>query len=308
MRPIACFSLGVLMWAGSCDRSSSSEFNETPLETEISIAGLKALCDSQGSTTISRDAAICGKVVANDLYDEFYHEIIIEDDSGGITIAINDNNLNKTFPFGAWVEVRCNGLVLHDYGRKIELGSAPDAYGNRGIPSSEINRYIRVKESQGELPRAVKLSFDEVQSRHVDTRVRFDGVRFAEAGNAWCDTDPETGELVTTEREIIDSNGNRFRVRTLGKCHYAGEALPNGQGSLFGVIDYFNGEFSLRVTFHEFVFQTNALPERIISDGLPNGLSPSLRSPVSRLSVVNTTSGPDKQSYDGSSGVDRARI
>ena len=74
------------------------------------------------------------------------------------------------------------------------------------------------------------------------------------------------------------------------------------------VFDYFNGEFSLRVTFHEFVFQTNALPERIISDGLPNGLSPSLRSPVSRLSVVNTTSDPDKQSYDGSSGVDRARI
>lgn len=280
MRRIAYFSLGLLLLAGGCDRASVSEFNEAPPETEISIAGLKSLCDSRTSVTISRDATIRGKVVANDLYGEFYHEIIVEDNSGGITIAINDNDLDTTFPFGALVEVRCNGLQLHDYGGKIELGAKPDSYGNRGIPSTEINRYIRVKEPQGELPRALKLSFDEVQSCHVDTRVYFDGVRFPEAGNTWCDADPETGEPVTTEREIIDANGNRFRVRTLGRCQYAGEALPRGEGILSGVIDYFNGEFSLRVTFHECIFPANSLPAR--TSLRPKNRSRSLHAPVGR--------------------------
>lgn len=269
MRRIAYFSLGLLLLAGGCDRASVSGFNETPPETEISIAGLKSLCDSRTSVTISRDATIRGKVVANDLYGEFYHEIIVEDNSGGITIAINDNNLSTTFPFGALVEVRCNGLQLHDYGGKIELGAEPDSYGNRGIPSSEINRYIRVKEPQGELPQALKLSLDEVQSRHVDTRVYFEGVRFTEAGDAWCDVDPETGEPVTTEREIIDANGNCFRVRTLGRCRYADEALPRGVGILSGVIDYFNGEFSLRITFHECIFPDDALPTRTSEETAP---------------------------------------
>ena len=84
--------------------------------------------------------------------------------------------------------------------------------------------------------------------------MRFEGVRFVEAGKPWCDTDPETGRTVTTEREIMDANGARFLVRTLGNCDYAEEPLPSRSGILGGVIDYFGGKYALRVTFREVVF------------------------------------------------------
>ena len=123
-----------------------------------------------------------------------------------------------------------------------------------GLPQEEIARYFHLPGTDVEMPRSVPLAFEEVGSRHIDTRVRFEGVRFVEAGKPWCDTDPETGRTVTTEREIMDANGARFLVRTLGNCDYAEEPLPSGSGTLGGVIDYFGGKFALRVTFREVVF------------------------------------------------------
>lgn len=103
-------------------------------------------------------------------------------------------------------------------------------------------------------------TFGEVSARHIDTRVRFDGVRFADAGKTWCDTDPETGRTVATERTIVDAGGNEFTVRSAATCAYAKEPLPSGTGSLYGIIDYFAGKYTLRVTNREVVFSRTATP------------------------------------------------
>lgn len=92
----------------------------------------------------------------------------------------------------------------------------------------------------------------------IDTRVRFDDVRFADAGKNWCDTDPETGRAVATEREIVDTRGRTFTVRTAATCVYAKEPLPQGTGSLYGIIDYFAGKYTLRVTNREAEFSGTA--------------------------------------------------
>lgn len=92
----------------------------------------------------------------------------------------------------------------------------------------------------------------------TSTRVRFDDVRFADAGKTWCDTDPETGRAVATEREIVDTRGRTFTVRTAATCVYAKEPLPQGTGSLYGIIDYFAGKYTLRVTNREAEFSGTA--------------------------------------------------
>ena len=111
---------------------------------------------------------------------------------------------------------------------------------------------------RGETPSAQLLTFDAVAARHIDTRVRFDDVRFADAGKTWCDTDPETGRAVATEREIVDTRGRTFTVRTAATCVYAKEPLPQGTGSLYGIIDYFAGKYTLRVTNREAEFSGTA--------------------------------------------------
>ena len=117
---------------------------------------------------------------------------------------------------------------------------------------------IRTEPPGGETPSAQLLTFDAVSARHIDTRVRFDDVRFADAGKTWCDTDPETGRAVATEREIVDTRGRTFTVRTAATCVYAKEPLPQGTGSLYGIIDYFAGKYTLRVTNREAEFSGTA--------------------------------------------------
>lgn len=154
--------------------------------------------------------------------------------------------------------VRCNGLTLCDYGGKIQLGTTPGDGGAGCIPREELARYIRTEPPGGETPSAQLLTFDAVSARHIDTRVRFDDVRFADAGKTWCDTDPETGRAVATEREIVDTRGRTFTVRTAATCVYAKEPLPQGTGSLYGIIDYFAGKYTLRVTNREAEFSGTA--------------------------------------------------
>lgn len=242
----------------ACDRSSKPGFGNGGGQEETStIARLKSLCTRE-CIPITTDITVEGVVTANDLYGEFYKTLVIQDESGGISIAVDGAELYADYPVGAAVTVYCNGLALCDYGGKVQLGTAPtDEYGAGRIPRAELGRYLRVS-GDGENPlRPAALTFGEIGSRHIDTYVYFKGVHFTETGN-WCDSDPETGRPVTTERLLADGTGRTLPVRTIGTCTYATEPVPQGTGSIYGVIDYFNGKYTLRITNREIDFATGA--------------------------------------------------
>ena len=191
---ISLLTLPVLLTLpAGCDRATQPEFTVRPPEPQNSVAYLKSLCDGKSSVAIAQDITIRGFVTANDLYGEFHRTIVVEDASGGISIAAEGSPLADLYPFGIVATVRCNGLTLCDYG-----------------------------------------------------------------GKTWCDTDPETGRAVATEREIVDTRGRTFTVRTAATCVYAKEPLPQGTGSLYGIIDYFAGKYTLRVTNREAEFSGTA--------------------------------------------------
>lgn len=252
-------SLSLLILFAACNRASAPGYDGDGPEPapQHTVAYLKSLCDRKVSVQVTQDIVIRGFITANDLYGEFYKTLVVEDASGGIQIAADRASLNEEYPFGSIATVRCNGLTLYNYGGKIQLGTTPDENGAGRIPGTELSRYIRAEPPGGERHRATRLSFSEVSAQHIDTRVRFDGVRFTQAVR-WCDTDPETGRFVTTERTIADALGREFTVRTAGTCLYAKEPLPQGKGSLYGIIDYFDGKFTLRLTNRGAVFPDSA--------------------------------------------------
>lgn len=250
MRRIVLFSLAVLV-AVACDRSTPIGYEEPPSGLH-SVAALKALCTG-ASQRIASDVSIRGVVTANDLYGEFYKTLVVEDDTGGIAIAVDCADLEPDFPLGCEVTVFCNGLTLTEYGGRVELGVASEGAGAGRIPESSVARHLR-RTSTGLRPRRARvLALDEVGMEAVDTYVRFDGVRFVSPGD-WCATDTESGAAVTTEHEIEDARGERFTVRVAATCVYAKEPLPAGNGSLCGIVDYFAGRYSLRVVGHQIIF------------------------------------------------------
>ena len=123
---ISLLTLPVLLTLpAGCDRATQPEFTVRPPEPQNSVAYLKSLCDGKSSVAIAQDITIRGFVTANDLYGEFHRTIVVEDASGGISIAAEGSPLADLYPFGIVATVRCNGLTLCDYGGKIQLGTTP---------------------------------------------------------------------------------------------------------------------------------------------------------------------------------------
>lgn len=218
------------------------------------IAYLKSLCDGAESRLVTREITVRGFITANDRYGEFYKSIVLEDETGGITVAVDQTGTAAEFPFGYVATLHGAGLRLCVYGGKVGIGIGAGEQGAEGIPAEETDRYLTVEPPGEERHTARTVTIDGIGPGLVDTRVRIDGVRFVESGATWCDTDPETGRTVTTERTIVDEQGNTLAVRTLGSCSYAKEPLPEGRGSLYGVVDCFSGKYSLRVTNRDLLF------------------------------------------------------
>ncbi len=232
----------------SCDKASTLRSGELPEGTLISIGALKSRCTSPAGCVITRSVAVQGVVTANDHYGEFPREIVIEDATGGLRIAVDRLRLSDLFPLGSRVTVQCNGLALGLYGGRVLLGAAPDArYGVARIPYDAVDRYLHC-EGAGRMPEVTPIDPDRLNDPdRIDTYVRLDGLRFTDRGN-WCDLDPETQQPLTTERTAVDAAGRVVVVRTASTCRYALEPLPAGEVSLCGIVDCFNGAYSLRIT------------------------------------------------------------
>ncbi len=242
-----CTLLCLLLAAG-CDRASTLSLGEVPEGSLHSIRALKQRCTSAAGHVVAEPLAVRGVVTANDRYGEFPHEIVIEDDTGGLRIALDRARLADLFPLGSTVTVQCDGLALGLYGGRVVLGSAPDArYGVARIPADRISRHLRCEGHAG-MPEVGPVTPDAIRTpERIDTYVRLDGLRFTESA-AWCDLDPATLRPVATERTAVDAAGRRLTVRTSASCLYAEEPLPAGPVTLCGIVDCFNGSYSLRIT------------------------------------------------------------
>jgi len=237
--------------SAACDRATTIDFETPQLPgATCSIARLKSLCDGQ-RRPIADQTVVRGTVTGNNRYGEFYREIVIQDATGGLTIAADYPAADNPYPLGEELIVYCNGLTLYDYGGKIELGKVTEE--GVCIPREELEQHLRLSGRTPEQITATPVRIDRLTASHADTYIRIDSVRFVESG-AWCDRDPETGHRTTTRHTIADTRGNTLTVRTLGSCIYAGEPLPEGSGSLCGIVDCFGGSCSLRITGFETAF------------------------------------------------------
>lgn len=255
------FAVFLIAWTlTACDSATKLDYGDQTGRF-VSIAALKSLCRGT-SSSLTQELKIEGIVTANDMRGEFPKTLVLEDASGGIEIAVDRTALANLFPLGAKVTVYCSGLTLGNYGGKVQLGARPTGdYSVDRIAGTELDRYIRctMLNSGTRRPRTVR--FDDLGAEDADTYVRFEGVRFRDAGEPWCDRNPETGSLQTSVRTLEDGSGGEFPVRILPSSHYAAEPVPQGSGSVNGIVDYFKGELSLRIVNYEIDF--------VISEALP---------------------------------------
>lgn len=219
-----------------------------PLKGHISIEHLKTLAKGDATIIVS-DIYIEGYVVANDLYGEYYKSIVLCDESGGIEISIDSRDLAVLFPLSARVVVHCSSLALGDYGGQLTLGAQPTAeYSVDRIAELDIARYFTIDKTNPCVIKPQKVAIAELTPALVGDYVMLEGVTFgSQAGMMWCDKDLETGDFITTKRLLTDGSGEQIMLTFIPSCTYAAETIPSGEGVVCGIVEYFDGEYSLRV-------------------------------------------------------------
>lgn len=203
----------------------------------MSIAQLKALY--QGTLLKLPDSIIIkGVVVANDESGNFYKTLVIQDESGGIEVKINKTSLYTLYRPGQRIYIKCKDLYLGAYGGLVQLGYI---YNNSigQIPDVMIADHIFKDSFPGNPPSPIILDIPSLSSTYLSMLIQIDSVSFTTPGLPFAEA------TTTTNRTIIDKNGQKLIVRTSNYANFASTPLPEGMGSIRGILSIYNGTYQL---------------------------------------------------------------
>ena len=234
------------------------KFDEPPFSTtdpalaNTTIADLKALFTSGNPITINDDLIIGGVVTADDKSGNFYKQIVIQDASGAIPVLINKSGLNSDYPVGRKVYIKCNGLVLGQYGNNVQLGGFVDLSGSQpsvgNIASALTDKFVVKGPYVGpiapkQIARINDLNFTTDQSMLIE----LDPVEFlaSDANQVYADVINES----SLSRNIKDCYGDIIAIRTSNFASFANQLTPSAGTKLkvIGVYSVFNSVRQLAI-------------------------------------------------------------
>jgi len=223
------------------------------LKVNVSIGQLSAAAFSFPTLNIELgDSILEGVVIADDRSGNFYKQIVIQDSTGGITVAIARTYLYNDYPVGRKIYIKTKGLQLVNYKGVPELVYGFDNTGAIiGIPSALITNYI-VKATYPNVVKPLDVTLAAVSAtpnKYINTLVRLDSVEFNAASYGVPYAQPAT--LATaTSLTVEDCFGNSVAMYNSGYADFQPILTPSGKGNITGVYSWYGtkSQFFIRDT------------------------------------------------------------
>ncbi len=253
----------ILMILTNC--SCNRQFDVPPanadpeVDVTMTILQLKSRYKAIGDfQRIEDEQIISGVVVADDRSGNFYKQIIIQDETGGLPVLLDANNIYTQYPLGRRVFVKLKGMMLGDYGGTIQLGidssrSEDGRYLNlNGLPQALFDQYL-IKGSFDNVvtPRIVKPSdfTKKIDDPLLSILVQIENAEFKEADINKTYADPSKASSAVNFTLNTCGTGN-FILRNSSYAGFAALDIPDGNGRLTGVPGIFNDivQFFIRDT------------------------------------------------------------
>ena len=240
----SCF-LAVAFLFSACVKD---EFDAPPsevipdIEANATVADLVALIQPNQITQIEEDLIVRAVVTGNDEDGNFFRELVVQDETGGLYLNINLTNAFNFFPLGREVFIQARGLYI------IEDNLVPKLGGYIAIENGDeelgdiqdLNDHlIRGRRNQFVTP--AKVTMNELGVEHLATLIELENVEFVNLGETFADAQGNA----TQNKDLQDCTGNDIVVRTSGFASFAGATIPTGNGSLFAIYSQFNGDGQL---------------------------------------------------------------
>lgn len=224
--------------------SCEKDFDRPPLNepiytgpaANITVAKLKELYAATVDPVLIETAFVLkATVVGNDVSGNIYKQIYVEDNTGGINLGIDYNNISTEYAIGQEVYIDLHGLYVVKYGGELQLGLGT-TQANR-IPWAVAEKQIqkdKFANPANALPKVVTL--DALEDNMVNTLVQLDKVYFVNGGK-----NTFTTNNAATDEPLKDGNGKTITVRTSQYSKFAKTTLPAGGGTLVGILGRYNG-------------------------------------------------------------------
>lgn len=215
------------------------------VNTTTTIRTLKLLHVKNNFERITDDIIISGIVIANDKSGNWYKQIIIQDESAGIVVKLDGNNLYANFPIGRKIVIKAKGLYLGDYGGVIQIGAGIDNSDPSNptlipIPSALFDKYILKGSFNNEVkPKFVSINAltASLQDTLQSTLIQLSDVEFAtnELNKTFADAIGKQSANLT----IKNCLGNSIILRTSGYADFASFKIPSNNGYIIAVFSVF---------------------------------------------------------------------
>jgi DNA/RNA endonuclease YhcR with UshA esterase domain len=193
-----------------------------------------------------------GIVTADDESGNIYKSIYIQDETAGICLSLDQVNIYTYMPRGQEVIIEMQGMWLGKYLGAYQVGDSTTHF-QYGY---QMGRYDWTKELvkkhfyTNDYPDLTKVpapkeieSAGEILSTDYGMLVKLKNVTFpdAEGGKlkSW-----STSEQ-TENRKVVFADGSQIIVRTSGYSNFYADYIPEGVGTITGIVSVYNGTVQL---------------------------------------------------------------
>ncbi len=224
------------------------------------IADVKALYadelekywSSRVPVEITEDISIKGIIIGDDKTSDgnLYKEAYIQDETGGLRMTfLSTGGLYANDS----VSVNLKGLYLSDYGDLIQLGADPyfDDSNNYRLTGIDKHDYLKRTSIDGQVQEPKVITIDEAGEANMCMLVQFNNVQFAdnELGLTYATPETDDQDAASANRTLVDCNGNSIEVRSSGYSSFAGDYLPEGKGSIVGIVTKYTSGSTTTIQF-----------------------------------------------------------
>jgi len=191
---------------------------------------------------------IHGRVISNDDAGNVFKSLVIQDETCALSFSINTYDLHVNYRVGQEIVVDATGMQIGKYNGLLQMGQA-EWYENGSVWEASfmsLEAFRSHIELNG-LPDVAKVdtievnTFSELTGDPAGLRkwqsqlVKFNNVYFQDGGKELFSEYQSSG----VSRNIIDSEGASFPVRTSGYSDFWNMTLPEGNGDLVCIVGYY---------------------------------------------------------------------
>ncbi len=237
---LACATLCVLPSCLEVEKFEQEAYVYEPFGRKVDIAELKSL---ESDAVIVEELYIQGIVTSSDAEGNYAQKIVFQDESGAVSIVADLSASSELFPIGQKISVQCRNMVLADIGGVRRLCASMSGEGLQKSAAAIDNRTARsrifaIEGGKPVEPKALRLEELDADARtHEDCLVALQEIFFQTHQLPFANAGGSSEQY----RTLYDNDGHTVLLCTSDGATMAGEMLPEGKGSVTGILTYPNG-------------------------------------------------------------------